>query len=684
MGDRRKRMKLEDEIDRRRSRRIVALEEKKQQERERNNNSINHDIRNKGKGKATMEVCDDLIDSNEDEDGPTKKGGKNKELYQLISSIKSIQELGRQSRNASASGTNVSSLNGMPLKNIVEIIIDFLQRKDPDELFAEPINPDVVEHYYEIVKQPMDFGTMRAKIFEGMYTNIELFKRDVFLICSNAMNATPENSKYHQVAEDISKYAKWIFEALSADPEHFELEFSLNKKSSCRKPQSERRTSRKVSSKPAGRTNSSSVTVPETEKRDMHLPPSKPMFSEVLYANKPIIQLNTNPIKYKESLLRFVEDLGPIAQRVAAKKLEALKDQQLCNDENVSGTQIIHQPTPQTPTQEDTFNAQTLALALPFLNRPLTIPGSAAQENRNFYTTNAGSVNSWNACSAALLSSLLLKNDKGGSPSGIESSNTRGTMNFGDLSKDKMVSPLENVSSLLGPVKEVSNQLESGVNKTSNTRQWNTSSDTPNMLNTGSSSNEFARVYPTRVISRPEPHINLQEPSFVSHSRPENSKSCMPSNNLTELSLMPQLRPKDTINLAELSLVSQPRPKYSMYGMPSNNLTELPLMHQSWQANSTSSLNPSRVSFLSRTVQEDLIPSTSHQQKDFQTMQDSPYFNNTLNQAVPNTPPTTHGFPDMQMQVISPHEPKSTSSEEKAPLQLLRDNDKQPNLALRL
>nr|KYP50626.1 Bromodomain and PHD finger-containing protein 3 [Cajanus cajan] len=64
----------------------------------------------------------------------------------------------------------------MPLKNIVEIIIDFLQRKDPDELFAEPINPDVVEHYYEIVKQPMDFGTMRAKIFEGMYTNIELFK----------------------------------------------------------------------------------------------------------------------------------------------------------------------------------------------------------------------------------------------------------------------------------------------------------------------------------------------------------------------------------------------------------------------------------------------------------------------------------------------------------------------------
>nr|KYP32491.1 Bromodomain and PHD finger-containing protein 3 [Cajanus cajan] len=64
----------------------------------------------------------------------------------------------------------------MPLKKILEIIVDFLQRKDPQELFAEPVNPDVVEHYYDIIKQPMDFGTMRAKLHEGMYTDLEQFK----------------------------------------------------------------------------------------------------------------------------------------------------------------------------------------------------------------------------------------------------------------------------------------------------------------------------------------------------------------------------------------------------------------------------------------------------------------------------------------------------------------------------
>ncbi|XP_020208294.1 bromodomain-containing protein 9-like [Cajanus cajan] len=338
MGSRKKRITFEDETERtgrRRSSRIVALEEKKKQERERKlAQALENDVRNNGKHKATMELRDDdMSDSNnnDDEEGPTKKRHKSKELNQLISSIKALE---RQFQNANTSGTNVSSLNGMPLKQILEMIIDFLQRKDLHELFAKPVNQKV-EHHNEIVQQTMDFGTMRAKLHEGMYTDLEQFKRDVFLICSNAMNANPENSKYHQVAEDISKYAKWIFEALSADPEHFELEFSLNKKRSGRKPQSgQRRTSQKVSSKPAGRNKSSSVTVPETEKRDTYCPPSKPLVSE----------LKKNATTYKESPLRIVEDTGPTAENIAAKQIEEYQRQ----------IELL---------KNDTLNAQTLALS---------------------------------------------------------------------------------------------------------------------------------------------------------------------------------------------------------------------------------------------------------------------------------------------------------------------------------
>lgn len=37
-------------------------------------------------------------------------------------------------------------------------------------------NSDKVEEYYEIIKEPMDFGTMRAKLHEGMYTSLQQFE----------------------------------------------------------------------------------------------------------------------------------------------------------------------------------------------------------------------------------------------------------------------------------------------------------------------------------------------------------------------------------------------------------------------------------------------------------------------------------------------------------------------------
>ena len=70
-----------------------------------------------------------------------------------------------------------------------------------------------------------------------------------------------------------------------------------------------------------------------------------------------------------------------MAQRLATKKLEVQRDQQLCN---------VDTPTPQT--QPGLFNAQALALALPSLKRPLAVLGSIAQQNR-IVNTNFGIVN---------------------------------------------------------------------------------------------------------------------------------------------------------------------------------------------------------------------------------------------------------------------------------------------------
>ncbi|XP_058000213.1 uncharacterized protein LOC110661512 isoform X3 [Hevea brasiliensis] len=114
----------------------------------------------------------------------------------------------------------------MPKKHILELVLDILQRRDTNEIFAEPVDPNEVEDYYEIIKEPMDFGTMRAKLHEGMYNSLEQFEHDVFLIPRNAMQFNSSGTIFFRQARAIDELAKKVFYVLKTDPENFELEFS--------------------------------------------------------------------------------------------------------------------------------------------------------------------------------------------------------------------------------------------------------------------------------------------------------------------------------------------------------------------------------------------------------------------------------------------------------------------------
>ncbi|CAJ1960645.1 unnamed protein product [Sphenostylis stenocarpa] len=617
-------MRFEDEIEcinKRRSSRIIALEEKKQLQRERElemalerkNGPINHDIKNKGKGKTTMEICDELCNINEGEEGTFKKRHKNKELYQLISSI-----------------------------------------QDLEELFAEPINPDVVKNYYEIIKQPMDFATMRAKLHENMYTNLDLFKHDILLLCSNAKIVNPKTSIYHEVAEDISRNAKCIFEALSVVSHHINLEFSNYKRRPGRKPKNgQQKTSESDSPKLGGRQNVAYFM--EVEKRGMYKPTSNLLVSEVLCANKPNFQVNENQVNYRESLLQFVKRMGPIAQTVAAKKFEPLQHQQFCIGNtstqnllgNASSSQISHQPTPHIPTQQESLNAQ----------KRLTIPDSATQKNNII--------------------------DK--------------TRNFRGISKGKMDSSIENVSSTVGSIQEEINRVHLGANKTSNTREWNTSTGIPYMLANGSSTstnNVFAPHHPTSIISRPQPRLSRNRSS------------------LSGLPLMPSSWLEDTMscmrnNIIESSLVHQPWKTNAMFSMIPSRVTP---WSQPMQGGSISSKNLSRLTIFLPSIASNFFNDsntslhglgTPSQQISFQALLNSPDFNNSnytmqanlgqvTHQAAPYTPLATQGFPNMQMQLkqesipLQIPNPLSSSSLQQTS-HLLKDNkEKQLNLDLHL
>ncbi|KAK2656847.1 hypothetical protein Ddye_009899 [Dipteronia dyeriana] len=274
-----------------------------------------------------------------------------------------------------------SAASWMPEKRVLQRIIDILQRRDTNEIFAEPVDPKEVEDYYEIVKEPMDFGTMRAKLHEGMYTSLEQFEHDVYLISGNAMHFNSSATIFFRQARAIHELAKKVFQSLKSDPDNFELEFSETRRRSGRRQHSEtsgpihssspklatnlrlNSTAVNVSSKTMrcslsgssnlkrsrGNPGCSSAAAPasardheilsgakhgrktsyvEVDRRCTYIPwksflNENDSMSSTIYNNSKTLKLvYQQDIGYKESLMLFVKDLGPTAHMIAERKLQ--------------------------------------------------------------------------------------------------------------------------------------------------------------------------------------------------------------------------------------------------------------------------------------------------------------------------------------------------------------------------
>ncbi|OMO88485.1 hypothetical protein CCACVL1_08351 [Corchorus capsularis] len=273
--------------------------------------------------------------------------------------------------------SSVRSSKWIPEKRVLEFILDILQRRDTHEIFAEPVDPEEVEDYYEIIKEPMDFGTMRAKLHEGMYTSLQQFEYDVYLISRNAMHFNSSATIYFREARAIHELARKVFHALKTDPENFELEFSETRRRTSRRLIRESRgTSYSSNCKPAtnlrsdsksnisskimpcslhnssnlrksisgihghsaaatefsardnevhsGATNGRRNSFAEADRRCRYRPWMSLLTendSIVSSDSEQLIPVNQQDIGYKDSLMLFVKDLGPIAQKIAKRKL---------------------------------------------------------------------------------------------------------------------------------------------------------------------------------------------------------------------------------------------------------------------------------------------------------------------------------------------------------------------------
>nr|ACR34365.1 unknown [Zea mays] len=158
--------------------------------------------------------------ADEDDDGPASGSGRREKKLRLVMGLHDGSPKVEKTRKAT-DGHEEPSDSGpttpLPNKKLLLFILDRLQKKDTYGVFSEPVDPEELPDYHDIVKHPMDFSTIRKKLDKGAYSNLEQFEDDVFLISTNAMCYNSPDTIYYRQARGIQEIAKKDFENLRQD-----------------------------------------------------------------------------------------------------------------------------------------------------------------------------------------------------------------------------------------------------------------------------------------------------------------------------------------------------------------------------------------------------------------------------------------------------------------------------------
>lgn len=86
-------------------------------------------------------------------------------------------------------------------------VLKLLQSHQHAWVFNTPVDPVELglPDYFEVIKKPMDLGTIRKKLENGVYQKIEVFEAHVNLTFDNAMLYNPEGSVVYNMAKDMKE-----------------------------------------------------------------------------------------------------------------------------------------------------------------------------------------------------------------------------------------------------------------------------------------------------------------------------------------------------------------------------------------------------------------------------------------------------------------------------------------------
>ncbi|XP_058120592.1 bromodomain-containing protein homolog [Anopheles ziemanni] len=106
-----------------------------------------------------------------------------------------------------------------PIESVLHRILDQLEGKDDKEIFREPVDTEEVPDYMDIVKHPMDLGTMRQKLKRGMYVRIEDLEQDFGLMIRNCLAYNNKDTMFYRAGVKMRDAGAIVFRTVRKELE---------------------------------------------------------------------------------------------------------------------------------------------------------------------------------------------------------------------------------------------------------------------------------------------------------------------------------------------------------------------------------------------------------------------------------------------------------------------------------
>ncbi|GBP38139.1 Bromodomain-containing protein 7 [Eumeta japonica] len=160
-------------------------------------NDEHKDIDDKPKKKKRRRREIDMIKISDDEDSDDE--ALRKKLIKRFSPCPNSPASHREPRTCVLK----ASQKRRPLSRLLEQLLRNLEKRDPNQFFAWPVNDNFAPGYSNIIRRPMDFSTMKQKIDDNEYKSLNCFINDFKLMCNNAMKYNKPGTVYHKAARRL-------------------------------------------------------------------------------------------------------------------------------------------------------------------------------------------------------------------------------------------------------------------------------------------------------------------------------------------------------------------------------------------------------------------------------------------------------------------------------------------------